>query len=427
MRFSTPAHAWDWWRSLGAPRFVAAPMVDQSELAFRTLCRELGVGLCYTPMLHARLMTEVRTYQDLHFDAGRSAADRPLFGQLAGHDPRVVLAAARLIEQDVDAVDLNFGCPQAIARKGRYGAFLLEEPGVPVSLVETLARELSVPVTAKLRILPDDAGLGQTIELCQQMQEAGAALLCLHGRTRMQNKQLSGVSNWDAIKQLVEAVDIPVIANGGIGSYEDAEACLAHTGAAAVMSSEALLENPALFCRNRDAHTGAYIDQDALAQRYLKICEEQPPSKGLSMSRGHVFKLVHGGLRQQPHLRDEILLTQSTAELHTVCSRLAEVGWTQPRFHTDAFDPAHSWYFRYRQTQQQQPHPPASASSEPSQQPHAVGAHAAPLTRDQAAATALEKRDRKRADSRRRRDRRDASRRQQEAVAHANRLANGGS
>ena len=128
MRF-TATGAWDWWRGLNPTRFVAAPMVDQSELAFRMLCRELGVGLCYTPMLHARLMTEHPSYKKLHFDAG-GEDDRPLFGQLAGHDPQVVLSAARLIEDSVSAVDLNFGCPQAIARKGRYGAFLLEEPDV---------------------------------------------------------------------------------------------------------------------------------------------------------------------------------------------------------------------------------------------------------------------------------------------------------
>ena len=109
---------WDFWRSLGSPRWVAAPMVDQSELAFRMLCRELGTGLCYTPMLHARLMTEVQTYRNQHVDTGLEV-DRPLFGQLAGHDPQVVLSAARLIEHSVDAVDLNFGCPQNIAKKGR--------------------------------------------------------------------------------------------------------------------------------------------------------------------------------------------------------------------------------------------------------------------------------------------------------------------
>jgi len=152
MRFHTATGAWDWWRGLNPTRFVAAPMVDQSELAFRMLCRELGVGLCYTPMMHARLMTEVPSYRKLHFDAG-GPEDRPLFGQLAGHDPQVVLSAARHVEDRVSAVDLNFGCPQAIARKGRYGAFLLEEPGLAVELVETLASGLSVPVTAKARRL----------------------------------------------------------------------------------------------------------------------------------------------------------------------------------------------------------------------------------------------------------------------------------
>ena len=209
MRFLTATGAWDWWRGLNPTRFVAAPMVDQSELAFRMLCRELGVGLCYTPMLHARLMTEHPAYKKLHFDGG-GENDRPLFGQLAGHDPQVVLSAARLIEDSVSAVDLNFGCPQAIARKGRYGAFLLEEPGVPVQLVETLARELSVPVTAKVRILP--SGIDDSIELCLRMQDAGAAALCVHGRTRAMNKQNSGEADWEAVRRLVEALDIPVIA-----------------------------------------------------------------------------------------------------------------------------------------------------------------------------------------------------------------------
>ena len=344
MRF-TATGAWDWWRGLNPTRFVAAPMVDQSELAFRMLCRELGVGLCYTPMLHARLMTEHPSYKKLHFDAG-GEDDRPLFGQLAGHDPQVVLSAARLIEDSVSAVDLNFGCPQAIARKGRYGAFLLEEPDVPVMLVETLARELSVPVTAKVRILP--SGIEDSIELCLRMQDAGAAALCVHGRTRTMNKQRAGAADWNSITRLVEALDIPVIANGGVACYGDAEACLEQTGAAAIMSSEALLENPALFCSNIDPRTGAFLDQDELARRYLQMCERYPPSKGLAMSRGHVFKLLHHGFKQRTHLRDELLLAQTTAELAHVCSRLQAEGWEQPCFHREEYTPARSWYWRHR-------------------------------------------------------------------------------
>ena len=104
-------HGWDFWRSINSPRFVTAPMVDQSELAFRSLTRKLGAELCYTPMLHARLFSEIPSYREVHFDA--LAGEGPLFGQLAGHDPNVVVHSAKLIESKVSAVDLNFGCPQA--------------------------------------------------------------------------------------------------------------------------------------------------------------------------------------------------------------------------------------------------------------------------------------------------------------------------
>ena len=175
-----------WWRSLGSPRFVAAPMVDQSELAFRMTVRKLGAQLCYTPMLHARIFDEVPAYRAQHFDPHPD--DRPVFAQFAGHDPATVLRAARRVQHAVDAVDLNFGCPQAIARKGRYGAFLLDEPDTMVALVRELANGLDVPVTAKLRLYPD---VRASRELCLRLQEAGAAALCVHGRTREQNKQLS--------------------------------------------------------------------------------------------------------------------------------------------------------------------------------------------------------------------------------------------
>ena len=213
---------WDWWRSIGSPKYVCAPMVDQSELPFRLLCRELGTTLAYTPMMHARLFTEVPEYRRLHFDP-EPTLDRPLVGQLAGHDPEVVLAAARLIEPQVDAVDLNFGCPQGIARKGRYGAFLLDEPDTMVALVSTLARELSVPVTAKLRLLPSRPA---SFELLKRLEDAGASVLALHGRTREQNKQYCGAADWEAIAEAVRVVSVPVIANGGIGTFADVEACL---------------------------------------------------------------------------------------------------------------------------------------------------------------------------------------------------------
>ena len=263
---STHRTGWDFWRSIGSPRFVAAPMVDQSELPFRMLTRKLGAHLCYTPMLHARLLGEVDVYRTVHFDPHPD--DRPCFAQLAGHDPATVLRAAQLVAPHVDAVDLNLGCPQGIARKGHYGAFLLDEPDLVCEIVRTLATNLPVPVTVKVRTLPS---LSATVELCRRLADEGASVICVHGRTREQKKHLSGGADWSAITEVVRAVDVPVIANGGIATADDVARCLDVTGAAAVMSSEALLENPALFCANEDPTTREYLDQ---ARRHVS----HPPS-----------------------------------------------------------------------------------------------------------------------------------------------------
>jgi len=336
--------AWDFWRSLGSPRYVCAPMVDQSELAFRMLTRGMGVGLAYTPMLHARLFTEHEAYRSHTFDPELARRDRPLFAQLAGHDPAVLLEAGRLVQGKVDAVDINFGCPQAIARKGRYGAFLLDESDLAVSLVGALAQGLDVPVTAKVRLLPS---LDASIRLYERMVDAGASVLCVHGRTKEQNKHRSGAADWSAVAAVVDAIDIPVIANGGISSLDDAHACLEVTGAAAVMSSEMLLENPALFCGNIDPSTGAYLDQTELARRYLAVCVAHPPPT-LSHARSHIFKMLHGGLRQHPTQRERLLEARSIEHLAEVIDELERAGWTQPGFHTDDFDPMQSWYWRHR-------------------------------------------------------------------------------
>jgi hypothetical protein len=121
-------------------------------------------------MLHARLFTELDGYREQHFDA--APADEPLLiAQFAGHDPATVLAAARLVEGKVSAMDLNFGCPQGIARKGRYGAFLLEETALLVGIVSALHAALRVPVTCKIRVLPT---LAATVALWLAAAASGA-------------------------------------------------------------------------------------------------------------------------------------------------------------------------------------------------------------------------------------------------------------
>src|SRR5690606_41778568 len=106
---------------------------DLSELPFRMLCRNHGAQLCYTPMLHSKIFYEDATYRKTYFSTCKE--ERPVFAQFCGNDPVILLNAAKLVADKVDAVDINLGCPQRIAKKGYYGAYLMENPKLIYSLV----------------------------------------------------------------------------------------------------------------------------------------------------------------------------------------------------------------------------------------------------------------------------------------------------
>ncbi len=118
--------SWAWFESIGSPKYICAPMVDQSDLAFRMLCKNHGTQLCYTPMLHSRLTVEDRNYLRLMFTTCKE--ERPLIVQFCGNDPQLLLEACQKVEDRCDAIDINLGCPQGIAKKGQYGSFLLDKP-----------------------------------------------------------------------------------------------------------------------------------------------------------------------------------------------------------------------------------------------------------------------------------------------------------
>ena len=264
-----------WWQRIGAPRYVAAPMVDQSGLAFRLLARRYGAELAFTPMIHAGVsQCESRGagYLARHFQTG--AGDWPLVAQFAGGDEsEVSRSVGRVLgvdgaEENVVALDLNLGCPQQIARKGKYGAFLLEhDVEAACRVVARLDRDFcgggdARVVTVKVRLMPDDGpDLSGTIDRCRRLVDAGARGVTVHGRTRLQNKQHSGAASWSSIAAVRAALPdgVAVVANGGIGAFADVGRALRETGCDGAMSSEALLENPALFCANVDARDGTYV------------------------------------------------------------------------------------------------------------------------------------------------------------------------
>lgn len=284
--------------------------MDQSELAWRVLGRRYGAELCYTPMFHSRLFSENPQYRALQFTTNKF--DRPLIVQFCGDNPDVMLKAAKHVENHCDGVDINLGCPQNIAKKGHYGSYLQDEWDLIESIVKTLHEGLKVPVTCKIRVFPE---VEKTVKYAKMIEAAGAQMLTVHGRLREQKGHNTGLADWSQIKSVVEAVRIPVIANGNILSLEDCERCLEETGAVGVMSAEAHLYNPALFL-------GKIVPVWEMVQEYLEIAKEHPAP--LSFVRGHLFKLFRKCLDAFTDHRSKLGSARSLEELETISKDLCE-------------------------------------------------------------------------------------------------------
>jgi tRNA-dihydrouridine synthase 1 len=322
---------------------VVAPMVDQSDLPFRLLCRRYGSNLCFTPMVHARLVTESVMYRKKFLGTWLAGQDRPLIAQLCGSDPATMLAAARELEPHVDGIDINCGCPQGIARRGNYGAFLLEQEEALLHLVRHLVAHLRVPLSVKVRLLPAPDPPGgphdgfdtpaASLALYGKLVDAGVHLLTIHGRTRKQKAELTGRADWETIARAVELYGdrIPIFANGGIEDYGDVEECLEVTKADGVMSSESVLEYPPLFYRVPQTPSRT-VGRFQLASEYIELAKMYPPDRGgqgsgLKCVRTHIHRILHKDFQDDTDLRQKVVgypTLESLEEILECCRRKHE-------------------------------------------------------------------------------------------------------
>eukprot|EP01119_Soliformovum_irregulare_P024499 TRINITY_DN8789_c0_g1_i1.p1 TRINITY_DN8789_c0_g1~~TRINITY_DN8789_c0_g1_i1.p1 ORF type:complete len:303 (-),score=86.22 TRINITY_DN8789_c0_g1_i1:81-989(-) len=247
-------------------------------------------------MLHSDRMDD-ETYRKENFTT--CTEDRPLVVQLCGNDPQILLKAAKMVESHCDAIDINLGCPQTIAKKGNFGAFLMDDFERVKTIVETLSSNLSVPLFCKIRVFPSHT---KTIDFAMMLENAGCRLLCVHGRTKELKKPVyrdgrHAHADWDLIRKIKSKLKIPVISNGSIQYFEDIQRCLDSTGADGIMSAVSILSNPGFF-------SGKIPDPFNLSFEYLEICRVYPAP--LPWIRVHLWKILQEYLSVWIDLRDRL-------------------------------------------------------------------------------------------------------------------------
>lgn len=224
---------------------ILAPMAGVTDLPFRLLCKEQGAGLICTEMVSAKAIyfKNKNTESLMEIDE----RERPVSLQLFGSEPDLMAEIARQIEpRNFDILDINMGCPVPKVVNNGEGSALMKNPKLVHGIVSKVSKAIQKPVTVKIRKGFTEDSVN-AVEIAKILEDAGAAAVAVHGRTREQ--YYSGQADWEIIRKVKEAVSIPVIGNGDVDSPLKAEALVKETGCDGIMIGRAVQGNPWLFSR----------------------------------------------------------------------------------------------------------------------------------------------------------------------------------
>lgn len=303
--------------------YILAPMAGVTDLPFRLLCKEQGAGLLCMEMISAKALIygnrNTKQLLEIHPE------EYPVSLQLFGSDPEIMSEAAKRIEdRPFQILDINMGCPVPKVVKNGEGSALMNDPGLVRRIVEKVSRAIQKPVTVKIRKGFDDQHMN-AVEIARIAEDAGASAVAVHGRTREQ--YYSGKADWDIIRQVKEAVSIPVIGNGDVVSGSSALAMMEETGCDGVMIGRGAQGNPWIFSDlleyERTGKLRLRPGADEIREMMLRHARLQIRYKGeylgIREMRKHVSWYTKG-LPGSARLREAINQVESYEELEQLLS-----------------------------------------------------------------------------------------------------------
>ncbi|MPM92894.1 putative tRNA-dihydrouridine synthase [bioreactor metagenome] len=306
-------------------RAVLAPMAGVADRAFREFCVEYGAAYVIGEMASSKgiSMRDKKSAELLYV----SEKERPSAVQIFGNDPEAMAEAAKMaLEYQPDAIDINMGCPAPKISGNGGGSALMREPTLVYKIVNAIVNSVAVPVTVKMRSGWDEAHIN-AVEIAKLCEKAGASALTVHGRTKMQ--MYAPPVNLDIIKQVTEAVQIPVIGNGDITCGQEAHQMLQKTGCSAGMVGRGALGRPWIFSQiNAYLENGQVLPEPPIEYRMgvlknhiEKLCTYKGDTIGMREARKHAAWYIKG-IRGAAKFRNEIGKLQSLDELYRLCEKV---------------------------------------------------------------------------------------------------------
>ena len=308
---------------------VLAPMAGICNSAFRKIVKEMGCSLIYAEMVSDKAIFygNQKTKEMLFMEQ----IERPIVQQIFGSDKESFVEAAKYIEKEMkpDIIDINMGCPvPKVAVKSQAGAALLKEPQKIYEIVSSVVEAVNVPVTVKIRSGWDQNNIN-AVSVAKICESAGASAICVHPRTRSQG--YSGKADWNIIKQVKEAVKIPVIGNGDITDIYKAKAMLDETGCDLIMIGRGVLGNPWLIREiNAYLEDGTIlkkptdIDKIDMCLKHINYLSQIKPEKLVCLEiRNHAAWYLKG-IKGSVEVKNKIFQTTKICDIINLLNQLKE-------------------------------------------------------------------------------------------------------